>query len=273
MTDPFVHLHVASGYSLQHGASHPEALVERAAEHGMDALALTDRDGVYGAVKFAKACLQAGIRPILGVDLAVDRPRSVSFLQAAPGGSHEETLKIAQRTGVGAARRAAERRWTCGSRGSPRSRSAGRAGLRYAGSPAPPICVANAASRSAPSTCWPSTRQISTCCSARTPTSAQPWPPAASTWPSSCSRGGGRWSPVTGCCSRSSPTAARSPCPARTPRGCSGSPPSSGCRRCSPTWSGMPTATARPPPTSSTPPVDWSPSTPGTSTGSTPRAT
>jgi error-prone DNA polymerase len=68
--DPFVHLHVASGYSLQHGASHPHVLVDRAAEQEMDTLALTDRDGVYGAVKFAKACLRAGIRPVLGVDLA-----------------------------------------------------------------------------------------------------------------------------------------------------------------------------------------------------------
>ncbi|WP_185994896.1 DNA polymerase III subunit alpha [Nocardioides campestrisoli] len=69
--DPFTHLHVASGYSLQYGASHPEALVERAAEHGMDLLALTDRDGTYGAVKFAKACASAGLSPVLGVDLAV----------------------------------------------------------------------------------------------------------------------------------------------------------------------------------------------------------
>ncbi|HSP60416.1 MAG TPA: PHP domain-containing protein, partial [Ornithinimicrobium sp.] len=68
--DPFVHLHVASGYSLQYGASHPHTLVERAAEQEMDTLALTDRDGTYGAVKFAKACLSAGIRPVLGVDLA-----------------------------------------------------------------------------------------------------------------------------------------------------------------------------------------------------------
>ena len=70
-TDPFVHLHVASGYSMRYGASHPDVLVARAAEHGQEALALTDRDGVYGAVKFAKACLTTGLRPILGVDLAV----------------------------------------------------------------------------------------------------------------------------------------------------------------------------------------------------------
>jgi error-prone DNA polymerase len=69
--DPFVHLHVASGYSLQYGASHPHVLVERAVEQEMDTLALTDRDGTYGAVRFAKACMSAGVRPILGVDLAV----------------------------------------------------------------------------------------------------------------------------------------------------------------------------------------------------------
>jgi error-prone DNA polymerase len=66
-----VHLRVASGYSLQYGASHPHVLVERAVEHEMDTLALTDRDGTYGAVRFAKACLQGGLRPVLGVDLAV----------------------------------------------------------------------------------------------------------------------------------------------------------------------------------------------------------
>jgi error-prone DNA polymerase len=69
--DPFVHLHVASGYSLQYGASHPHVLVERAAEHGMDALALTDRNGTYGAVRFVRAAGRVGIRPVLGVDLAV----------------------------------------------------------------------------------------------------------------------------------------------------------------------------------------------------------
>ena len=71
MSDPFVHLHVASGYSLQYGASHPHVLVERAVEQEMDTLALTDRDGTYGAVRFAKACHQGGVRPVLGVDLAV----------------------------------------------------------------------------------------------------------------------------------------------------------------------------------------------------------
>ena len=69
--DPFVHLHVASGYSMQYGANHPADLVERAAEHGMRTLALTDRDGLYGAVKFALACRAADVRPLFGVDPAV----------------------------------------------------------------------------------------------------------------------------------------------------------------------------------------------------------
>ncbi|MFL1904110.1 DNA polymerase III subunit alpha [Streptomyces tauricus] len=72
----FTHLHTASGYSLRYGASHPERLAERAFERGMDALALTDRDTVAGAVRFAKACAAqgAGVRPLFGVDLAVEEP-------------------------------------------------------------------------------------------------------------------------------------------------------------------------------------------------------
>jgi error-prone DNA polymerase len=71
VSDPFVHLHVASGWSMRYGANHPADLVARAAEHGMTALALTDRDGLYGSVKFALACRSAGVRPIFGVDLAL----------------------------------------------------------------------------------------------------------------------------------------------------------------------------------------------------------
>jgi error-prone DNA polymerase len=71
MSDAFAHLHVASGFSLRYGASTPATLVERASALGQPALALTDRDGLYGAVRFVQACNQAGIAPVLGVDLAV----------------------------------------------------------------------------------------------------------------------------------------------------------------------------------------------------------
>ncbi|WP_343242141.1 PHP domain-containing protein, partial [Streptomyces sp. SID9727] len=67
----FTHLHTASGFSLRYGASHPERLAERAAERGLDALALTDRDTLAGAVRFARACERARVRPLFGADLAV----------------------------------------------------------------------------------------------------------------------------------------------------------------------------------------------------------
>ncbi|QYX81143.1 DNA polymerase III subunit alpha [Streptomyces akebiae] len=70
----FTHLHTVSGFSLRYGASHPERLAERASERGMDALALTDRDTLAGAVRFAKACAGAGVRPLFGVELAVGAP-------------------------------------------------------------------------------------------------------------------------------------------------------------------------------------------------------
>jgi error-prone DNA polymerase len=67
----FVHLHVASSYSLRYGTATPLALAQRAKQYGMQALALTDRDGLYGAYKHVEACEAAGIKPILGADLVV----------------------------------------------------------------------------------------------------------------------------------------------------------------------------------------------------------
>jgi error-prone DNA polymerase len=68
---PYVELHCASAFSFLQGASLPEALVDRAADLGYGALALVDRDGVYGAPRFHKAALRAGIRPIIGAELTL----------------------------------------------------------------------------------------------------------------------------------------------------------------------------------------------------------
>jgi error-prone DNA polymerase len=79
----FTHLHVASSYSLRYGTATPRALAARAADLGMPALALTDRDGLYGAFKHVKACADIGIKPLLGVDLAlrsVEGPGRVTLL-------------------------------------------------------------------------------------------------------------------------------------------------------------------------------------------------
>ena len=72
MTDvPYIELHTASAFSFLQGASLPEALVERAAALGYPAMALLDADGVYGAPRFHKAALRAGLRPIIGAALTM----------------------------------------------------------------------------------------------------------------------------------------------------------------------------------------------------------
>ncbi len=72
MTEPYVELHCHSNFSLLDGASHPEDLLKRAAELTMPALALTDHDAVYGAVRFAQAARQRGIRPVFGAELTLE---------------------------------------------------------------------------------------------------------------------------------------------------------------------------------------------------------
>src|SRR6058998_2663573 len=70
-TPPFVHLNVRSYFSMKDGAFSPEDLALRAAQLGMTAVALTDRDGLYGAARFAEGCRQVGVRPILGATITV----------------------------------------------------------------------------------------------------------------------------------------------------------------------------------------------------------
>ena len=71
MPSDYIELHTASAFSFLQGASLPEALVDRAAELGYPALALLDRDGVYGAPRFHKAARAAGLKPIVGAELTI----------------------------------------------------------------------------------------------------------------------------------------------------------------------------------------------------------
>lgn len=64
----FIHLHTHSHYSLLDGLAKIDALVARAKELGMDAIALTDHGNLYGAVEFYKKATAAGVKPILGVE-------------------------------------------------------------------------------------------------------------------------------------------------------------------------------------------------------------
>src|SRR5436309_10948965 len=65
----YTELRCRSAFSFLSGASLPEDLVARAAALGYDALALADRDGVYGAPRFFQAARRAGVRPLVGADV------------------------------------------------------------------------------------------------------------------------------------------------------------------------------------------------------------
>src|SRR5262245_32079559 len=67
----YLELHTSSAFSFLEAASLPEALVDRAAQLGYGALALLDRDGVYGAPRFHRAAVAAGLRPIIGAELTL----------------------------------------------------------------------------------------------------------------------------------------------------------------------------------------------------------
>ena len=68
----FTHLHSHSFYSFLDGVPSPDELVQAAVHHEMSALALTDHHGLTGAIEFYDACQKAGIKPILGIELAVN---------------------------------------------------------------------------------------------------------------------------------------------------------------------------------------------------------
>jgi DNA polymerase-3 subunit alpha len=67
----FVGLHIHSDYSLLDGASQLPALVNRAVELEMPAIALTDHGVMYGAIELIKVCKKAGIKPIIGNEMYI----------------------------------------------------------------------------------------------------------------------------------------------------------------------------------------------------------
>ncbi|HYQ85262.1 MAG TPA: PHP domain-containing protein, partial [Rubrobacter sp.] len=83
--DPFVHLHVRSGFSFGFGVARPEELAEAAAGVGMPSLALTVRDGLYGLPRFLEAAGTAGILPIVGVEVSTAEGHIVLLAESMEG--------------------------------------------------------------------------------------------------------------------------------------------------------------------------------------------
>ncbi len=80
----FAHLHTRSWFSFRAGGSSPVDLVAQAAAYGQKALAITDVNGVYGAIKLQIACEHVGIKPVFGTEITVDGAPLVLL-----AGSHE----------------------------------------------------------------------------------------------------------------------------------------------------------------------------------------
>ena len=73
---PYAELHARSRFSFMDGSSNPEELVAEAVRLELDALAITDRDGFYGVVRFAEAAEEAGLPTVFGAELTLDLPGS-----------------------------------------------------------------------------------------------------------------------------------------------------------------------------------------------------
>ena len=81
----FVHLHVHSDYSPMQGIATLEALCHAARSQGSHALALTDTNGLYGAIRFVEVAQAHGLRPILGAELIHNQHRAVLLVKDLQG--------------------------------------------------------------------------------------------------------------------------------------------------------------------------------------------
>jgi DNA polymerase-3 subunit alpha len=74
MTEPFVHLHLHTEYSIADGTVRIPALMDKCVQDGVPAVALTDQGNLFGLVKFYRKAFASGIKPIIGVDLKLKDP-------------------------------------------------------------------------------------------------------------------------------------------------------------------------------------------------------
>jgi error-prone DNA polymerase len=121
LATPYAELHCHSNASFLDGASPPEELVEEAANLGLEALALTDRDGMYGVVRFAEAAKAFGMRTVFGAELTLGLDSARPTLPD-PDPSGEHLLVLARDPqGYASLCRAISTAQLAGSKGAPRA--------------------------------------------------------------------------------------------------------------------------------------------------------
>ncbi|REE94837.1 error-prone DNA polymerase [Thermomonospora umbrina] len=84
---PWAELHCHSAFSFLDGASDPATLVREAARLGVEAVAITDHDGMYGVVQFARAAKEVDVRTVFGAELSLDLPKNPRAVPD-PAGRH-----------------------------------------------------------------------------------------------------------------------------------------------------------------------------------------
>src|SRR5216117_3208584 len=102
----FIELHAQSAFSFLEGADLPEAFAAAAARLCMPAMALVDRDGVYGAPRFTRAALAAGVKPIVGSELTLADGSRLPLLAEDREG-YQNLCRLITRMKLGAAKGAA----------------------------------------------------------------------------------------------------------------------------------------------------------------------
>ncbi len=101
----FVHLHVHSQFSLLNAIPTSKELAKAAKADGQTALAITDNGALYGAIQHVKACLDEGIKPIIGIDAflaprtrhdkdPIDKPRARVVLLAKTNAGYQNLIKL-----------------------------------------------------------------------------------------------------------------------------------------------------------------------------------
>jgi DNA polymerase III subunit alpha len=81
----FIHLRVHSAYSLSAGAIKIKQLVALCTQHKMPAVAITDTGNLFGALEFAQSCIDAGVQPVIGCELALRRADSTGSGEGRSG--------------------------------------------------------------------------------------------------------------------------------------------------------------------------------------------
>jgi hypothetical protein len=104
----YAELHCHTNFSFLDGASHPEDLVERAVELGYQALAVTDHNGFYGAVRFSQAAREAGLPAVYGVEIGLEK---------AEDGSRKPIQSLRPKLAIGNAPRKTHHAPRCGPAG------------------------------------------------------------------------------------------------------------------------------------------------------------